>query len=499
MEFFYDKHYIIERMNSNPALVIEQYLSTKQDVFTADTFYHDVKKQGVRLSKDDAVELLYSSNLVFPLMKNEFITRAGVFTGRCFSFVPSKEEVQKGYFFLGHRAMPFINPDCPPDKLFISDSKNIIPAEKCVFSMNLAMDTFALYGEGYVLPYIFGDHSNEKLALSSIQYSMPTEIQLTAWPLAAVSGKVPFMYGDRIFARVQNWQEGIIQVSVIRANRTNVVSSEDIEREEWYSEVEQALVTSIDKNGPAGSIEEQLAYLFLEHQQELCTHSCGSLEDFFKRTKAIGFSQYGVETRIWKQGEQIPFVGRWNQEISANSLYMQLQTMFSPQILDCFLQDYEYQKDKKTETKCLDDLIDDIFPFPGSLSPAEKKILVMQMEKRIQRFLKDNSFYSNKKLPKLRSRILALFTDVSKLMASVSISGLKLSDFPSQELIILEQLFSHVHKIVEEMGDMFLVNQLPIDDLLLSLEGMEDTFDDIQNTIKTSIDVNTYKNIKIIE
>ena len=307
------------------------------------------------------------------------------------------------------------------------------------------------------------------------------------------------MYGDRIFARVQNWKEGIIQVSVIRANRTNVVSSEDIEREEWYSEVEQALVTSIDKNGPAGSIEEQLAYLFLEHQQELCTHSCGSLEDFFKRTKAIGFSQYGVETRIWKQGEQIPFVGRWNQEISANSLYMQLQTMFSPQILDCFLQDYEYQKDKKTETKCLDDLIDDIFPFPGSLSPAEKKILVMQMEKRIQRFLKDNSFYSNKKLPKLRSRILALFTDVSKLMASVSISGLKLSDLPSQELIILEQLFSHVHKIVEEMGDMFLVNQLPIDDLLLSLEGMEDTFDDIQNTIKTSIDVNTYKNIKIIE
>ena len=210
-------------------------------------------------------------------------------------------------------------------------------------------------------------------------------------------------------------------------------------------------------------------------------------------------SQYGVETRIWKQGEQIPFVGRWNQEISANSLYMQLQTMFSPQILDCFLQDYEYQKDKKTEAKCLDDLIDDIFPFPGSLSPAEKKILVMQMEKRIQRFLKDNSFYSNKKLPKLRSRILSLFTDVSKLMASVSISGLKLSDLPSQELIILEQLFSHVHKIVEEMGDLFLVNQLPIDDLLLSLEGMEDTFDDIQNTIKTSIDVNTYKNIKIIE
>lgn len=486
-------------MNSNPAFVIEQYLSTKQDVFTADSFYHDVKKQGVRLSKNDAVELLYSSNLVFPLMRNEFITRSGVFTGRCFSFVPSKEEVQKGFFFLGHRAMPFINPDCPPDKLFISDAKNIIPAEKCVFSMNLAMDTFALYGEGYVLPYIFGDHSNENLALSSIQYSMPTEIQLTAWPLSKISGKIPFMYGDRILARVLNWKEGIIQVSVIRANRSDTVSSDDIEREEWYSEVEKSLITSIAKNGPAGSIEEQLAYLFLEHQQELCTLNCGSLEDFFKRTKTIGFSQYGVETRIWKQGEQIPFVGRWNQEMSANALYMQLQTMFSPQILDCFLQDYEYQKEKKSENKSLDDLIEDIFPFPGSLSPAEKKILVVQMERRIQRFLKDNYVCSNRKLPDLRKRILTLFTEVSKLMASVSISGLKLSDLPSQELIILEQLFSHVHKIVEEMGDLIMVNQLPIDDLLLSLEGMEETFEDIQKTIKTSIDVNTYKNIKIIE
>lgn len=492
-------------MNSKPAFIIEQYLSTKQDTFTADIFYRDVKKQGVRLSKSDAAELLYSSNLVFPLMQNEFITRSGVFTGRYFSFVPSKEEVQKGYFFLGHRAMPFVNPDCPPDKIFISDSKKIIPAEKCVFSMNLAMDTFALYGEGYVLPYIFGDHSNDTLALSSIQYSMPNEIQLTAWPLAAISGKTPFMYGDRILARVVNWKDGIIHVSVIPANRSDTVSSEDIEREDWYSEMEKAMLESIDKNGPAGSIEEQLAYLFLEHQHELCTLNCGSVEDFFKRTKTVGFSSYGVETRIWKHGEQIPFIGRWNQDMSANSIYIQLQTMFSSQVLDCFLQEYEYEKSKNPDRQSSDDqssmdnLIENMFPFPGSLSPAEKKIIISQMERRIQKVIKNDFFCSNKKIPGLRKRILVLFTEVSKLMAAISISGLKLSDLPSQELIILEQLFSHVHKIVEEMGDFILINQLPVDDLLLSLEGMEDTFDDIKKTIQTSIDVNTYKNIKIIE
>lgn len=486
-------------MNSNPALVIEEYLSTKQKSFTADEFYHDVKKQGVRLTKNDAREVLYASSHVFPLMGNEFITRSGVFTGRWFSFMPSKEEIQKGYFIMGHRAMPFINPDLSPDKLFISNEKRIIPAKSCTFSMNLAMDVFSLYGEGYVLPYIFGDHSNEKLALSSIQYSMPTEIQLTAWPLSEIAEDYDFKYGDRLLCRVINWKEGIVQIVVQKANRTNTVSPEDIEREEWYSEFEKALLASIEKNGPASSIEEQLAYLYLEHQQELCLKNCGSIEDFFKRSKAVSFSSYGVETRIWKSGEQIPFIGNWNPDMSANSMYMQLQMMFSVQVLDCFLQNHIYLNQKNKKENSFDELIDDMFPFPASLSPAERKVLVMQMERRADRIIKDNIVCLNKKMPSLRKRLLVLFTDVSKLMAAISVSGLKLSDLPSQELIILEQLFSHIHKIIEEMGDIMLVNQLPVEDLLLSLDGMEETFADIQKTIRSSIDVNTYKNIKIIE
>lgn len=486
-------------MNSNPAFVIEEYLSTKQASFTVDTFYHDVKKQGVKLSKGDAREVLFSSNMVFPLMGDEFITRSGVFTGRFFSFMPTKEEVQKGYVILGHRAMPFINPDLPPDKIFISNTKQIIPSKSCVFSMNLAMDVFSLYGEGYVLPYIFGDHSNEKLALSSIQYAMPTEITLTAWSLKDLCDGEDFKYGDRFIGRVLNWKEGIIQLAVQKADRTNAVSTEDMEREDWYSVFEKCLLESIEKNGPASSIEEQLAYLYLEHQKELCIYNCGSIEDFFKRTKAVTFSSYGVETRIWKQGEQIPFIGKWNPDMSANSIYLQLQMMFSVQILDCFLQDFNYQNKKSDKPVSYETLIDDMFPFPGSLSQPERKLLMMQMEKRSQRLIKDDFICTNKKLPVLRKRILALFTNVSKLMAAISISGLKLTDLPSQELIILEQLFSHVHKIIEEMGDMMMINQLPVEDLMLSLDGMEETFADIQKTIQQSIDINTYKDIKIIE
>ena len=71
--------------------------------------------------------------------------------------------------------------------------------------------------------------------------------------------------------------------------------------------------------------------------------------------------------------------------------------------------------------------------------------------------------------------------------------------FPQQELIILTQLFNHIERIIEELENVYLRDQLPLDDILLSLEGMEDTFEDIFDTLNNSLEVNTYKSIKIVE
>ena len=89
---------------------------------------------------------------------------------------------------------------------------NVVESSAKDFSMNLAMDTFALYGEGYVIPYIFNDKSNTSLALSSVQYSMPQEIRLTCWPLSKISGGKPFHYGDRIICRVISWSDGVVEM-----------------------------------------------------------------------------------------------------------------------------------------------------------------------------------------------------------------------------------------------------------------------------------------------
>ena len=70
--------------------IIEEYLTQELDVFTADDFYKYIKSQGVKVTKAQAKEILQLSEYVFPLVNNEFVTKAGVFTGRWFSFKPSR-------------------------------------------------------------------------------------------------------------------------------------------------------------------------------------------------------------------------------------------------------------------------------------------------------------------------------------------------------------------------------------------------------------------------
>lgn len=486
-------------MKVNPAVVIDEFLCTKRNVFSADEFYHEMKKQGVKFSKKDAQEVLYASDRVFPLVDNEFITRAGVFTGRWFSFMPSKEEVQKGHIFIGSRAMPFINHDLPPDRVCIVTKTDIIPPSKCLFSMNTATDVFSLYGEGFVLPYVFGDHSNDRYPITTIQYSLPNEITLTAWPLDKIAGNKGFHYGDRILCKVNSWEQGIIQMEVLPAEKSDMISASDMEREDWYSTFEDCIIQSVTKNGPATSIEEQMAYLYLEYQEQLCIPNCGSAEEFFKRSKKVCFAPFGVESRIWKAGEEIPFAGEWNKDSTAEVLYMQSNMIFSPSVIDAFVLNYYSEQKKSKENKTLDALLDDIFPFSSTFSPMERKLIVDQIEKRTPVLLAQNEFYEGSNITALRKKIVELYAEVSRLVCQISKSGLKLSELPSQELIILMQLFSHVFKIIEEMEDSLIKDQLPVDELSLSLDGMQETFYDIRGVLKTTLDEHTYKNIKIVE
>lgn len=485
------------KTSSAIAVFLRQYL----DLFSVEDFIRNLKEQGIKLSKNQAEEVLHTSNYVFPLVNNQFITRAGVFTGRWFSFKPSKEEVEKGIIIIGHRCMPFANPENSPDSVIVRNRTREIKSSTTTVSMNLAMDVFALYGEGYIIPYIFNDKGNEKIPLTSVQYNMPSEITLTSWSLKEIAEDEDFEYGDRLICRVIDWENSIVEMVVQKdCLKRMMVSDEAIEREEWYSKFEQGLLDSFKRHGPSESIETQLSLLFLENQEELCIPYCGSIEEFLAHTTKIGFEMYGVETRIWRKGEIIPYAGSWNDQMDSTELILsEMALSYSPQVLDAYLEDNIYEEIKTGHSNTVEEIVEQVFPQSVKMSPAERKLLLLNLEKRNDILKKNYNRFSDYSVADLRRRIIKLFTQVNDLFCSIGISGIKIDLFPQQELVILSQLFGHMIRLLEEIENVFIRSEFPIADVSLSLEGMEDTFDDIRGVLKTALESNRYKAFEIVK
>lgn len=510
--------------NFKAAQIIGDYLNEHTEVFTALDFHKELKSQGVKISIEEARDILHSSNHVFPLVNDEFITRSGAFSGRWFSFKPTKEEVDKGCFLIGHRTVPFTNMDISPDNIDILYKGKLLDQHETVFSMNLAMDTYSLFGEGYVIPFVFSDKANKTLALSSVKYSMPQEITLTSWLLKDISPDREFKFGDRILCRVADWNNAVIDVDVLPDDTVDLkVSKAAIEREEWYSKFENAMLDSFDKRGPCTSIEDQLSLIFLEWQEDLCIKNCGSCEEFLKHTRKIGFSSYGVENRIWRAGEEIPYVGEWNKEAQKDLILSDIAMNFTPQVIDAFLEDYIYDcshgkksKKKSNESKILnagnenllkqsvensselDELMGKIFPSTLKMTGAERNLVLLNIEKRHDILKKNYNAFSDHKVVQIRKRILKIFSEVCALVCDIGASGVNPSEFPQQELIVLSQLYSHIVRLLEEVENVILREQFPIDDVALSLEGMEETYEGISVTLKNSLESNRRKGFGLL-
>lgn len=477
-------------MKKDISVILRNYFSVQENIFSVSGFMAYLKSKGIKLSFDEALGILNSSNYVFPLINDEFITRAGVFTNKWFSIKPSKEEIKKDRLVLGHRCMPFINPDIPP-----CDIKIITPTARPfprfdTFSMNFALDVFAFYGEGYVIPYIINDRANKDFSLQSVQDSLPNQTSLTCWTLSQVAGR-KMNYGERLLCRVVDWPSNTIEVQLIEnelpQNKEELqITVDDLQRERWYNYFEKGFLESFEKNGPSGSIEEQLALLFLENIDVLCVKNCGSSEEFLRHTKQIGFANYGVESRIWRTNEVVPYVGNWNNEISDELMLAEISSNFTPQIIDAYLHQNLFCKNHLKPTKTIEEIAACIFPPSLIMNKVERTAILLNLEKRNDILNKKYLGSFDNDIAPLRERTLNLFTQVNKLMCSIGGAKLDMKKFPQSELVILTQLYGHIINIIDELENIFLRLKFPVNDVMLSLNGMEETFIEIKSVLERS-------------
>ncbi len=377
--------------------------------------------------------------------------------------------------------MPFADPDLFPHELhFFYDS---IAVEKKVTMLPLSdvMDTCFLFGEEYI-PQLFAvDPANSAHDFIKNDYTLPNNIDITVLNMKTIYESLHFQYGDRLLAKVTNWDTGSIEIIAQKNNRATPfeVTTEDESREQWFSIFDEALLHTILTKGPLSSIEEQLAHTFYTHSSSLCTKFCCSTEEYIEKDLSVCIEYYGVESRLWKKGEEIPAIGGWNDDLSdssdlINTLYDEIGIPIPFYMLDAYIFDALYRNEKG-----FTEIYNRMVPKKTRLEKDQIKAFLSILEERYEKIIKTYNRFLDFEKGEVRSRSLELYSELINLICDLDSCGMPASSLPQQQLVIVSQLFSHTTKFLEAFMTEVFLSKEDITMISSSLDGMSESFDEV--------------------
>ncbi|MBR0030775.1 MAG: hypothetical protein IJP61_00585 [Treponema sp.] len=444
----------------------------------------DLKKllaqYGIKVSQKELYEYLETEPFIFPLEKKYFITRAGAFTDKIFSIFPTWQEVEQKCFAAGDRCIPFVNFELLPNELKFEFMGQILPSKILETDCNTARELFTLYGDEYAVQYIASDPVNKKLRIIENGCELSGQVKLTGVSIEEIIRLTDFKFGDRFLCRVKDWAEGIVEIFPFLYHTLTPVqqSSQKFAQAEWFETLEEAMLKSFDRIGPCATMEEQLAKVFYENRKTLCVPDCASIHEFLRWSEKVRMQLFGVETRLWRRGEEIPAVGRWNENMIGNlPCQVKNDIVFAPDFLiDCYLKDTLFEKKNDFST-----IINKILPAAMNLTTSEKDYISLQIQNRSAIIRNQYNWFADFAFGAIRHRALQLFKEVELLMSELDFEDGDVHSLPQTELIVLSQLYAHIFQMLETLSaENEKVEDEELSAMELSVEGMEFKFEEIR-------------------
>ena len=491
---------MIKAMKLSEDLAVDDFLRSRNTPFTLKDFTRAMSQKGFSLSQRDGEDYLAESPYVSWIEDGKFITRAAAFTGRYFCFTLTQEEFKNKMFVPGSRFMPFVDEMQNPAGWTYFYGGKIVSHKVGVFRKETALDLHILYGEEYEVQYIAADPAMSDYDISQTEFELPATVKLTGCDLSAFIDEKGLRAGDRIVCRVVNWDKGEIEIfpQARKRDKSNAIvqiDDADSERAAWGQLFENSLLKIMEKEGPCGSIEEQLAFAFYENLDGLCSFNCDSVENYLQNSDKISLELFGVETRLWFKGQDVPAVGKWNKgDMQKDPGELgNLKFKIPEYILDNFLRDFEFKKQKDLTL-----LLKTMFPENFALTPDEKRYVLLHIAGRHAIIARKYNYFADFPVGRIRGVALDLYSRVSSLVYDVEASAANFDKFPQNELVVLSQLFAHINRILESIDsnpDAAAEDEATLD---LSLEGMEYNFEDIEGALRSVIESEKFNNFTIV-
>jgi len=418
-----------------------------------------------------------------PGYEKEWISRAGLFTDRSVILIPGKDEIAAGVLIPGSRFLPFCNPSLLPHELIFYIGDRELPRKQIEVTPEDTYKHYQLFGDEYVPQYLSLDNDENAEIFASTEYDDPDSFYLLAVDLGDFYWKSGFKPGDRIAATLVDWVEGVFVLDLMPASA--IVPAQEAE---WKSSLESSLSASFKSIGAAGSMDEQLSYAYFIGGDELFSLQATEAGLAIHESKRIGFEPYGVETRLWFRDEPVPPPDRWTISLVSmpasllEEALVQLGLPVSPRIFDSYLFDVLYRRETD-----LDAVLDRLVPVRLTDNAFCIPVIERAIETRLKEIRKSYNIFTDSEQGRLRSRFIALHSELTRFIFSLRDTGLQPDAMPEQGAVILAQIMAHTISALENLDFPVSGNPPDLENLWLSIEGMEDSFFDIKTVINEAL------------
>ena len=477
----------------NSAMIASQeealydFLDNARGAFELDEVVSFIRLLDPRRSNQLAVEVeayINSRNLAFQSGNRRWTSRRGFFEPLSFVISPTRLELVNGILIPGHRCVPFANASLLPQEYTFYWQGSQIPFTTTEGPPEEFYPYYSIFGEEYAPQYVARDNSENENAFNSDPYEDPPEVSIKTLDMRNIYREAALVPGDRFVVQTLDWKLGNFNLE--KAGRDEWKAAD---LEEWFLAAEKAFEESFDKLGPASCTEEQIAYAYWYSDARMKEVPAYSLEDYlYKKTSKVETAAYGIETRFWYAGREIPdrkdldAYGARPDRTPVEEILGKLKIPVSEFVIQAYVRDSLYREDGDEEL-----ILRRLVPSCVEVESRDKKFLMEYIASVLEEFREFYNIFTDKTMGPIRQRAGELHTAVIDLVVRLCKGGIDTSWLPRHTFIILSQIQSHTAAVMEDLDSDGTIPEAELEALDNSLDSMIETYEDMKELIDDAL------------
>jgi hypothetical protein len=475
-------------MTENQEEALYDFLENAVEPFELDDavfFIRTIEPKGINRLQAEVEAFINFRRLAFSMGKGRWVSRRGCFEALSFVISPTRLELVNGILIPGHRCLPFANASLFPQEYSFFWQSSRIPFTTTEGPPEEFYPFYSIFGEEYASQYVARDNSENEVAFNSDPFEDPPEVSVRTLDMRNIYRESSFVPGDRFVVRTINWREG--KFALEKSGKDDWAQAE---LDAWFQAAECGFEESFGKLGPASCTEEQIAFAYWYGGPRMREVPAYSLEEYlYDKTNKIELTAYGIETRFWYAGREIPDRKDLDDEnvrpdkTPVEEILYKLKIPVSEYVVQSYIRDSLFREEKDTDL-----VIKRLIPG-AELDGREKKILSEFIGNVMYEYREFYSSFTDRIMGPIRQRAGELHTAVIDLASRLNKGEIDTSWLPRHTFIILSQIQIHTASVLEDLDSDTPPQEAELEALDNSLDSMIETYEDVKELIDEAMDV----------